>query len=121
MRADADQHAEFRLDRAMPVGGIGRLLQFLRVRICEQRQQFPVAHRTENLRRAVKDEDRPFAPADDHLLAGRDLAAGSPGPPLALRRRTAPLASGSARARQLRQLGRFDGTADAPFGLPHRG
>src|SRR5437763_11481165 len=36
MRADADQHAEFRLERAVPIGGIGRLLQRFGIRIGKQ-------------------------------------------------------------------------------------
>ena len=75
MRADADQDAEFRLDRARGVGRVGGLLDLLGIRIGQQRQQFRVL--VSSLQRfgsAVEDEDRPLAPTDDHLLAGLDFA-----------------------------------------------
>ena len=79
-----DQDAEFRLDPAVPIGRVRRLLDLLGVRVGQLRGQFRVLQCFDLLRRAVENEDRAFAPADHDLLAGHDLTISrSTGPPAA--------------------------------------
>ncbi len=73
MGADADQHAVFRLDRAMPVGGVGRLLHLLGIRVRQQRHVLGALQRIECLLAAMEYEDRPLPPVDDDLGAFLDL------------------------------------------------
>ena len=74
MGADADQDTEFGLDRAVPIGRIRRLLGLFRIRIGEQRKHLRALHRLEDRLAATEHEDRPLPPADDDLLAFRNLA-----------------------------------------------
>jgi len=74
MRADADEHPKFGFKRAMPIGGIRRLLQLVRIRIGQERYHLFTLHRVERLLRAAEDENRPLSPADDDLPAFGDLA-----------------------------------------------
>ena len=74
MGADADQDAVFRLERAVPVGGVRRLLRLRGIRIGQQRDHLLALHRIERLLRTMEDEDRPLPPADHDLRIFLDLA-----------------------------------------------
>src|ERR1051326_5938018 len=67
MGADTDQHAEFRLERAVPILRVGRLLHLLGIRVGQTRGVLLVLQHVERLLGAVIDPDRPLAPAHHDL------------------------------------------------------
>ncbi len=72
--ADPHQHGELRLDRAVPVAGVRRLLQRLGLRIGELPEELRILQGLKHCVRPVDDEDRPPAPAHHDLLPGLQMA-----------------------------------------------